>query len=104
MFSRWMVGNGEGGIRTHATVTRPNAFRVRPLTTTWVLLHDMLFRTKFIIQIFLLFVYISFIYINSLQFYGYYPAMLPDIIYSQRSISIIWSNRIISPSPSSLVN
>ncbi len=29
---------GEGEIRTHATVTRPNAFRVRPLITTWVLL------------------------------------------------------------------
>jgi hypothetical protein len=30
---------GEGEIRTHATVTRPNAFRVRPLIATWVLLH-----------------------------------------------------------------
>ena len=29
---------GEGEIRTHATVARPNAFRVRPLITTWVLL------------------------------------------------------------------
>ena len=29
---------GEDEIRTHATVTRPNAFRVRPLITTWVLL------------------------------------------------------------------
>lgn len=30
---------GEDEIRTHATVTRPSAFRVRPLITTWVLLH-----------------------------------------------------------------
>lgn len=29
---------GEDEIRTHATVARPNAFRVRPLITTWVLL------------------------------------------------------------------
>lgn len=33
------VNDGEGEIRTHATVARPNAFRVRPLITTWVLLH-----------------------------------------------------------------
>ena len=32
---------GEDEIRTHATVTRPNAFRVRPLITAWVLLHFM---------------------------------------------------------------
>ena len=32
--------SGEGEIRTHATVARPNAFRVRPLITTWVLLHN----------------------------------------------------------------
>jgi hypothetical protein len=30
---------GEDEIRTHATVARPNAFRVRPLITAWVLLH-----------------------------------------------------------------
>lgn len=30
---------GEDEIRTHATVARSNAFRVRPLITTWVLLH-----------------------------------------------------------------
>lgn len=30
---------GEDEIRTHATVARPSAFRVRPLITTWVLLH-----------------------------------------------------------------
>ncbi len=29
---------GEGGIRTHVGVATPNAFRVRPLITTWVLL------------------------------------------------------------------
>jgi hypothetical protein len=33
---------GEGEIRTHATVARPNAFRVRPLITTWVLLQNIL--------------------------------------------------------------
>lgn len=31
--------SGESGIRTHARLTTPNAFRVRPLMTTWVSLH-----------------------------------------------------------------
>ncbi len=37
---------GEGEIRTHATVARPNAFRVRPLIATWVLLHKPLERVR----------------------------------------------------------
>lgn len=39
-FGRNNMYGGEDEIRTHATVTRPNAFRVRPLITTWVLLHN----------------------------------------------------------------
>lgn len=39
---QFLFSSGEGGIRTHATVARPNAFRVRPLITTWVLLQDVI--------------------------------------------------------------
>lgn len=37
--------SGESGIRTHARLTTPNAFRVRPLMTTWVSLHICLSET-----------------------------------------------------------
>ncbi len=40
------MDGGEGEIRTHATVARPNAFRVRPLITTWVLLHKFMERVR----------------------------------------------------------